>query len=236
MAKFNLLGGLGGGLFGGFAKSAKKFLSGTPDQMHQMSTLRPEQEGLYNQLQQAGQGPGAGGAFGQSADYYRGLLGNDSQDYESFAAPARREFSEGIAPQLAEQFAGMGSGGLSSSGFQNAQNQAGVDLSERLGQIRAQLRQSGAQGLQNIGQLGLGNFSSNYTQPGTPGFLSSLAPAIGTGIGMGVGGPIGAGIGNGIGNWFGGNKNNNASPLGPNPRASPSISQPGMSPPRFGGR
>ena len=206
---------------GGFFKSIGNFLTGTPGKMRQVSTLRPEQEGLYNQLQQAGQGAGAGGSFGTSADYYRNLLSDDSQDYNDFAAPAMRQYNQDIVPGISEQFAGMGSGGLSSSGFRNAQVQGATDLSERLGAIRAQLRQSGAQGLQNIGQAGLQNFSQMYQQPGTPGFLDYASSALGNGIAQGVG----TGVGNKVASWFGGGGNQVGAKSGPygqnGPQASP---------------
>jgi hypothetical protein len=135
-------------------------------------------------------------------------------------------------PGISEQFAGMGSGGLSSSGFQNAAVNAGTDLSERLGAIRANLRQQGAQGLQNIGQLGLGNYSQNMvTQPGSEGFLGQVAPAVGTAIGAYFGGPGGAAAGNQAGNWlknsFGGDKvGAKTGPYGQLPQASPKLNMP----------
>lgn len=176
----------------GFFNEAKKFLFGTPEKRENVSTLRPEQEGLYNQLINAGQNRGAGGAFGTSADYYRNLLSDDSSDFNSFAAPQLRQYYQDIVPNISEQFAGMGSGGLSSSGFRNSQMQGATDLSERLGAIRASLRQQGAQGLQNLGQLGLQNFSQNMvTKPGTQGFLSSIS----SGLGKAISAPLG--------NWFG---------------------------------
>ncbi len=184
----SVVGSVTGGLFGGGAglasKSGRKtlgnFFGGSPEKHEQISTLLPEQQPLYQQLQRAGMGQGAGGAFGESADYYRNLLSDNSSDYNAFQAPQMRQFNEDIIPGLSEQFAGMGSGGLSSSGFRNAAVNAGTDLSERLGQIRANLRQQGAQGLQNIGQFGLNNFSQDrMTQQGSPGFLSQVAPAIG---------------------------------------------------------
>ncbi len=185
-------------------KAAGKFFTGTPEKRENVSTLRPEQEGLYNQLVAAGQGQGAGGAFGQSADYYRNLLSDNPADLQAFTAPAMRQYNEEIVPGLSEQFAGMGSGGLSSSGFRNAQVQGGVDLAERIGQIRANLRQAGAQGLANIGQMGLQNYSQNMvTQPGSEGFLSQIAPAVGTAAGAYFGGPAGAMLGNQLGNQFG---------------------------------
>ena len=213
----------------GFFKSLGNFFMGTPEKRENVSTLRPEQEGLYNQLVNAGKGAGAGGAFGQSADYYRNLLSDDSADYNAFAAPMLRQYNEDIIPGISEQFAGMGSGGLSSSAFKNAQIQGATDLAERLGSIRANLRQAGAQGLQNIGQLGLNSYSQNMvTEPGTEGFLSQIAPLVGTAAGAFFGGPGGAAIGNSVGNWFSGKMSGgnavgaNSSPYGAGgPQASP---------------
>lgn len=211
----------------GFFKSIGNFFTGTPEKRENVSLLRPEQEGLYNQLVNAGQQQGAGGAFGGAADYYRGLL--NGGDFNDFAAPQLRQFNQDIMPGIAEQYAGMGSGGLSSSGFQNAATQGATDLAERLGAIRANLRQAGAQGLQNIGNLGLQSFSQNMvTQPGTQGFLSSVAPAVGGAIGTAIGGPIGGFIGSGLGNMganaFGGNRvGANSSPYGASNMASPVI-------------
>jgi len=163
------------------------WLVGRKERNYKQSLLGPEQQGLYNQLLQSGQQPGAGGAFGQSADYYRNLLGNDSEDFNAYAAPEMRRFNEQIIPNLSEQFAGMGSGGLSSSSFRNAAVNAGTDLSERLGAIRANLRQQGVQGLQNIGQFGLGSFNENIHRPATSGLLGGVAQGIGQGLGQGAG-------------------------------------------------
>lgn len=221
------------------------FLFGTPEKRENVSLLRPEQENLYNQLINATQRKGAGGAFGQAADYYRGLLDDQSQDYNAFTAPALRQYYQDIVPNISEQFAGMGSGGLSSSGFRNSQTQGAVDLAERLGAIRANLRQQSAQGLQGIGQQGLQSFSQNMvTRPGSEGFLSSVAPAIGGAIGTAVGGPIGgfigAGLGGGLGKLSGNSVGSNTSPYGSQgPKASPasfSSSLPNLQfPSRFGG-
>lgn len=193
-----------------FFKRLGEFFTGSPERRENVSLLRPEQEPLGNQLFKAGLGRGAGGAFGDAADYYRNLIGDDSADYNAFAAPMLRQYNQDIVPGLSEQFAGLGAGGsgLSGSGFRNAQVQGATDLAERLGALRANLRQAGAQGLANIGQLGLGSYSQNMvTQPGTPGFLSSVAPAIGTTAGAAFGGPLGASIVNMAGNWFGGQGN-----------------------------
>lgn len=189
----------------GFFKEVGKFFTGTPEKHKRVSTLLPEQQGLFQQLQNAGMNQGAGGAFGGAADYYRDLLSDDSSTFNAMQAPEMRKFNEEIIPGLSEQFAGMGAGGLSSSGFRNAAVNAGTDLSERLGSIRAQLKSQGAQGLANIGQMGLGNYSQDVmTQPGSQGFLSNIAPAVGAATGMFAGGPMGAMAGYQAGNAFGG--------------------------------
>ena len=110
----------------------------------QQSLLSPQQQKLEKQRFAALQKPGAGGAFGDIADYYRDLMSPDSQTAQQQFAPETRRFNEQTIPDLAEQFAGMGAGGLSSSGFRNAGISAGTDLSERLGALRAQLKGQGA--------------------------------------------------------------------------------------------
>ncbi len=170
------------------------FFTGTKGKYNQKSTLTPEQRGLHSQLIGAGTGQGGGGAFGQAADYYRDLLDPNSQTAQQMFAPEMRRFNEDIIPGLSEQFAGMGSGALSSSGFRNAAVNAGTDLSERLGAIRANLRQQGAQGLMNIGQAGLSPVTENIYQQRQPGLLQTAAQGIGQGFGM-MGGQFG-------GNWM----------------------------------
>lgn len=174
-----------------FSKPGKEFLLGKGEKKYQQNLLGQEQLPLYQQLLQSAQGAGAGGAFGESADYYRDLLSNNPQDQDAFAAPELRRFNEQTVPSLAEQFAGMGSGALSSSGFRNAAVSAGADLGERLGAMRAQLRQQGAQGLQSIGQQGLGQYKENILRPATSGLLGGIAGGVGQGIGQGVGKLIG---------------------------------------------
>lgn len=170
------IGGIGGGLFGAFGGDAA---NGQNAQRENVSLLRPYQENLHRQSVRAAQRRGAGGAFGDVADYYRNNLSDNSADFNAFAAPEIRRYNEDIIPGLSEQFAGMGSGGLSSSGFRNAAVGAGTDLSERLGAIRANLRQQSAQGLMGIGQQALNPYTSNMeTQESSPGFLASAAPGI----------------------------------------------------------
>lgn len=182
------MGGLSLGWLGiapkSWNKKASNFLTGRKERNYQQSTLGPEQQPLYDQLQQSAMGQGAGGAFGDSSDYYRDLLSNDSETANAMFAPEMRRFNEQIVPSLSEQFAGMGAGGLSSSGFRNAAVNAGTDLSERLGSIRANLRQQGAQGLQSIGQAGLGQFNENIHRPATNGLFGGFAQGAAQGAGQ----------------------------------------------------
>jgi hypothetical protein len=179
-----------------FWSNVGRFFAGSKGKFEQRSALGKEQQPLYQQLLASAQGQGAGGAFGQSADYYRDLLSNNPEAFEAFAAPEKRQFNEEIIPGLAEQYAGMGAGGLSSSSFRNAAVQAGSSLSERLAALRAGLRQQGAQGLQNIGQSGLGQFNQNIYRPSEEGLLQTGARATGQALGtagsMFIGGKMGA--------------------------------------------
>lgn len=185
---------IGAAVLGGIATGATSSLfNGSPEKRENVPMLRKEQEPLFRQLQAANMQRGAGGSFGDAADYYRDILSNynDQENYNDLSAPIMRQYNEDIVPGLSEQFAGMGAGGLSSSGFRNAQIQGATDLSERLGALRANLRQNGnqmrmnaAQGLTGIGQTGLQNFSQNMTtQQGSQGLLSGVAPALGHGLG-----------------------------------------------------
>lgn len=165
-----IAGGLGG-LFGGGNQQGK---------FQQRPLLSRRQRPVLNQLINASQNPGAGGAFGQSADYYRNLLSDNPEDFQAFAAPEMRRFNEDIIPGLAEQFAGMGSGGLQSSGFRNAAVNAGTDLSERLGAIRASLRQQGVQGLFGIGQQAVSpQYTGNLYRPPAEGGFNSFGQGLG---------------------------------------------------------
>lgn len=193
--------GTGNKAFPKLDEQVGNFFTGTPARNYQQSTLGEEQQPLYEQLQAANAGPGAGGSFGTSADYYRDLLNNDSQTFNQLSAPETRRFNEQTIPGLSEQFAGMGSGGLSSSGFRNAAVNAGTDLSERLGAIRANLRQQGAQGLQQMGQFGLGQFNENLQETAKPGLIDYAGPALGAAA-TAFGGPLAGMAGNAFGNFI----------------------------------
>jgi hypothetical protein len=166
------------------------FLFGTPGQFDQRSNLgQPQQQGFQN-LINAGNTAGAGGGFGQVADYYRSLLNGNGGDFQALAAPEIRQFRQQTLPGISEQFAGLGAGALDSSGYRNSVLQANTDLGERLAALRANLRGQGAQGLSGIASQGLGNFYNNTYMPQTQGFLQALAPALGQGLAAGATGGL----------------------------------------------
>lgn len=166
-------------------KEIGKFFFGSPEKHKRVSTLTKDQESLLNQLLSAMQGQGAGGGFGSAADYFYNILNDNPELMDQFFAPEMRRFQQETIPGLAEQFAGMGSGALSSSGFRNAAVNAGTDLQERLGAIRAGLKQQAASGLMGLGQAGLGNYTQDVmTRAGSPGLFGSIGPGLGAGVGQ----------------------------------------------------
>jgi len=191
------------------------WFSGKKGKYKQVSTLTKEQQPLQSELVNAGSG-----AFNDVGDYYRGNLSNDPQDMQAFAAPELRKFNEEIIPGLSNQFAGMGAGdsGLTGSSFRNAAVNAGTDLAERLGSIRANLRQQSAQGLQQLGEQGLKPTVENIYEPGTGGFGDMIAPAIGKAAAAFAGNPAAAiSAGSQLFNSFGGKKvGANSDPYGRN--------------------
>lgn len=190
---------------------------GDDDYIEQVNNLDPHQQQLLRQLLRAAQGKGAGGAYGAAADYYYDLLSNDSETMKMLEKPEMRRFQEQILPDLAEQFAGMGAGGLSSSGFRNEAINAGTDLSERLGAMRANLRAQGAAGLSNLGAQGLTPHLETIYSQGGGGFVQNAAPIIGGALGM-FGGPMTAaamaGLASAATNWKTSSTKGTTSPYG----------------------
>lgn len=194
------------------------FLFGKKGKMKSVSKLTKEQEPLQESLINAALAPGAGGSFGESADYWRSLLSNEPGAFDAFAAPDIRKFQQEIIPDISEQFASMGSGALSSSGFRNAAVNAYTDLGERLAKLRAELRGQAAQNLNQIGQQGLVPTKENYYQQGSEGALSQGAKSlVDTGLSYATGGA--STLVNTTGNWlknaWGGDKvGRNTNPYG----------------------
>lgn len=168
------------------------FWLGEKGKYKKLTTLTPEQQSLYDQYLNAAQNRGAGGAFGQAADYYRDILEDKPEVMQAYIDPEMRRYREEIVPELSEQFAGMGSGALSSSGFRNAAVRSGVDLQERLGLIRAQLRQNAAQGLMGMQEGATKPTFENVYRKGQPGFWQTFGQSFARGAGESFGKGLGS--------------------------------------------
>jgi hypothetical protein len=168
------------------------FFTGSPGGTQTVSNLLPEQENNFKEQQAA-----ATGTYGAVKNYHMNNLSDNPADFDAFAAPELRKFNEEIIPGLSEQFAGMGSGGLDSSSFRNAAVSAGESLSERLGRLRAELRQNSADRLQGIGNEALQNHSTQVQTPGSEGIAAPLI----SGALTAVAGPAAGVLGNAAANW-----------------------------------
>lgn len=160
-----LLGGLG--LSGGAAGA--QFLGNKKDKVTQYPTLSPEQQAFQDKI--------------------LGMLGGQlgEENFETFAAPYRREFEEQTIPGIAERFGGLGA--LSSSGFQQSLGQAGAGLNEKLAALQQSLKQ---QKFQQLLPFAFQNRFHTDVQGGGQNWLAELlGPILG-----GYGSQFGQNIGN----------------------------------------
>jgi hypothetical protein len=166
-----------------------EYLFGMPEKRETYSLLNQGQQGLQNNQFAALNQRGVGGAYGGVADQYRSMMSGGEDD--SFINPLMQEYNQETIPGLAEQFAGMGSGGMSSSGFRNAGLRAGADLQERIGALRAQLRMQGAQGMQGLAQQAMQPSQGFLMSPRVPGVLEQFSGAFGGAAAQGIGRKLG---------------------------------------------
>jgi hypothetical protein len=173
------------------------FWLGKEGEFKRVSPLRPEQEEAYRNYLDAVKGGQA-----EAAEYYRKILSDDPEVYQQLFAPEMQQFQQETMPSLAEQYAGLGSGAISSSGFQQTAAKAGADLSERLASMRAKLKGEAAGSLAGLEAGALKPIDYTYYQQ-DPGFLQQIAPVAGAAAGAAYGGPAGAQMGYQAGQAFG---------------------------------
>lgn len=125
-------------------------------------------------------------------------LFNDEDFFRNIEAPAMRQFNEQIAPDIANRFASMGSGGSTgSTAFRNQINREGANLAENLSANRTGMQQQGANQALQYGQAPVQNFmqmlqqalqptQNTYSQP-TGGLFGPLLGALGGGAAAGYG-------------------------------------------------
>ncbi len=158
----------------------------------QQSSYSPQQQGGINDILNMVKGMKGNADITQNQGFQNGQnwlndLFNDQNFFDKFQAPMERQFSEQTAPDLANRFAGMGSGGSTgSTAFCNQANREGENLQEKIAAMRGGMQQQGVnQGLQyaqqpfnnmmNMYGLGLGSPMMNQYAPATTGGFGSLA-------------------------------------------------------------
>jgi hypothetical protein len=165
--------------------------SGTPEQFRQIRTGTPQAEKFQKKLFRSGGGLPKDKLYREGKDFLKDLYSNKPGAFEDFEAPYMQNFQENIMPDIANRFAGMGTGnsGLSSSGFQQTLAQAGRGLQKDLAQMRGGLQMQGLgpalqyaqQPISN--QMNAMNWSPYQTtqtprQPGIYDSMAKLAPGV----------------------------------------------------------
>lgn len=135
-------------------------------------------------------------AYQGGNDFLRRLFSNDPQQLQEFQQPYLDNYNENIVPDIANRFAGMGTGasGLSSSGFQQTLAQSSRGLQKDLAQMRGQQQLGALTSALQYAQQPISNKlaaaqsvpGQYYETPGQSGFLQSFAQGAGQGIGKGI--------------------------------------------------
>ena len=150
------------------------FMMGTPSKIQALPTGTKEQQGLFGQVSGGLEG---GGGVSQLLQYLQQLMSGDDSTFQN---QAMSQFKQQIAPGIAEDYAGLGAGSMSSSGFQQAMGAAGADLAERLALHRQVMQQQGASQYQNLLSNTLQSPQFQYQQTaGTEGMLKPIMDLIG---------------------------------------------------------
>ncbi len=104
----------------------------------------------------------------QSGQDWLQSLFNDQGFFNKFEAPMQRQFEENTG-DLANRFAGMGSGGsLGSTGFRNQANREAGNLSQNMAAMRGGMQQQGANQALQYGQQPINNFMQMFQQAMQP--------------------------------------------------------------------
>jgi hypothetical protein len=183
---------LGAGASYGLSKLDKSGApgSGTPEQIRRIRTGTPEasefQQKLFNNNGLLDRNRG----YRKGSNFLSELLSGGDQAFQNFEAPYMQNYEENILPDIANRFAGMGTGnsGLSSSGFQQTLAQSGRGLQRDLAQMRSGLQmQALPQALQyaqqpisnqmNAMQWSPYQVTQTPRQPGMYDSMAQLAPS-----------------------------------------------------------
>lgn len=180
------------------------------------SSFNEGQLGGFNDIIQQIKGMG-GQDITQNQNYQGGQnwlnnLFNDPEFFKSFEAPLQRQFQEQTVPELANRFAGQGSGGsLGSTAFRNQLAREGSNLSTNIGALRGGMQQQGVNqslgyaqqpfsNLMSLYNQALGQGTNNVYQPPSAGPWGNIFAGLSSGMGEG----LGQGFGQSLGKTMGG--------------------------------
>jgi hypothetical protein len=173
----------------------------------QGSTYSKNARGLIDEAINSVRGMKGAQDITQQPGYQTGLgwlqdMFNDQGFFDRFEAPLQRQFQEQTVPELANRFAGMGSGGaLGSTGFRNQLAREGSNLSTNLAALRGGMQQQAIPQLLGYSQQPFSNYMSLLNQALTP-TMNQYRPASG-GFGTNIGAAGIGGLSNIWGNQYG---------------------------------
>jgi hypothetical protein len=160
-----------------------------------------------------GRGLESNPAYQEGLAYILDLIGGSPESRQAFEAPYKEQFEQYIIPNIAERFAGRGTGAgaLSSSALYNSLAQAGKSLETDLASMHEQQRMNALSQLLPFLQQPYSNKISalGYQKPQKsqkPSIWGPLGGLTGMGLGFLGGGPAGAmfgyNAGSNLGNIF----------------------------------
>lgn len=159
-----------------------QMFGGGDEKLQKVSNFDKNQKNFWNQYMNTLSGQGMQG--GQMAmNRLQDFLNPESDIFKNFEAPFMQQFEQETIPKLAEQFAGMGGGALSSSGFGQALGGAGANLHTNLAYLKSNLMKDAISSMLNqfntMSSTGLNTRPFQYIkndQGGGPfgGFMSGL--------------------------------------------------------------
>ena len=137
------------------------------------STYNQGQRSLIDDIVGQVKGMGQQGDINQNPQFQQGQnwlsnLFNDQGFFNNFEAPLQRQFEENQG-EIANRFAGMGSGGsLGSTGFRNQIAREGQNFSTNLAAQRGQMQQQGVNQSLGYAQQPFSNYQSLLNNALTP--------------------------------------------------------------------
>lgn len=179
-------------------------LSGlTGDKGKHGSTYSKNQRGLIDEAINSIRGMQGNQDVTQNQNYQTGQdylqsMFNDPEFFNRFEAPLQRQFQEQTVPELANRFAGMGSGGSTgSTGFRNQLAREGGNLSTNIAALRGGMQQGAVPQLLGYAQQPFSNLMSMYQNALTPTQNTYQGPS------PGFGGNTSAAMFGGLSNIYG---------------------------------